>query len=112
MTPKQLGSRLREARKLKGLTQEEVAERMGGTRFFTDISEFENGKRKLPAVEIPTYARALDVPILYFFEDVLIENDLDSAILEWFHRLPDVESKRRVFRFIQDVAPHILGQDG
>ena len=111
MTLKQFGARLREAREKRGITQEELVEFLG-KKTIAAISQYETGKRGMSAVDLPELAQALEVPITYFFQDVLSEDDLDTALLEWFHTLPDVESKRRVFRFIQDAAPHILGAAG
>ena len=71
MELEQLGKKLRAAREMRGLTQEEVVERLG-KKDVTAISEYENGKRRLAAVEIPDYARALGVPITFFFEEVLL----------------------------------------
>lgn len=57
------------------------------------ISEYENGKRKLPAADIPLFATALEVPITYFFEPE-IDPSLDAAILNYFHQLPSSEDQQ------------------
>jgi transcriptional regulator with XRE-family HTH domain len=105
-----LGSKIRQAREANNLTQEEVVERLG-RKDITAISEYENGKRRLAAFELPDLARALNVPITYFFEDVMPEDELETALVEWFRMLPDDHSKRRIFTYIKATAPLVLGGD-
>lgn len=102
------GQRLKFAREMNHLTQEEVVERLG-RKDVTAISEYENGKRRLAAFELPDMARALNVPITYFFEDVLPEDELELAVIEWFRTLPGRDAKRRVFTVIKELAPFIIG---
>ena len=85
MTPKQLGQRIRKAREARGLSQEELAELI--SRDQRSVSEYESGKRRIFAHDLPTIARALEVPLVYFYRDVLSKDDLDVALLEEFHRL-------------------------
>lgn len=85
MTPKQLGERIRQAREARGLSQEEFAERI--SRDQRSVSEYERGKRRIYAHDLPTIAKALDVSILYLFEDVASQADLDEALLAEFHQL-------------------------
>jgi len=104
------GNRLRQAREKNNLTQEQVVERLG-RKDITAISEYENGKRRLAAFELPDFARALEVPITYFFEDVLPEDDLEIALVEWFRMLPGERAKRRIFTYMQATAQLIIGGD-
>lgn len=89
---KELGTRIRIARERQGLSQEEFAARI--SRDQRAVSEFENGKRRITVTELPTLARVLDVPLLYFFEGDLRPNDQDRAVLEQFHRLPNSHQRR------------------
>lgn len=104
------GEKLRQAREAKKLTQEEVVERLG-KKDITAISEYENGKRRLAAYELQDYASALGVPVSYFFEDVLPEDDLEIALVEWFRMLPGERAKRRIFTYMQATAQLIIGGD-
>ena len=62
-----IGSRLRELRKKKGLSQADIEHRTGLVRCYT--SRVENG-HTVPAVEtLEKYARALEVPIWRLFHD-------------------------------------------
>lgn len=108
MDAKILGARIRAARELRGMTQDELVERIGGKRYPSDISEYEHGKRRLAVVDLPAFARALEVPITYFFEDILPESELESALIEWFRMLPGERAKRRIFTYMKNTAPHIL----
>jgi transcriptional regulator with XRE-family HTH domain len=105
----ELGRRLRAARVARGFTQEDLIERLGKTRYASDISEYENGRRKMSVVDLPYYAAALGVPITYFFEEVMPEDDLELAVVEWFRTLPGPDAKRRVFTFMKETAPLIIG---
>lgn len=91
------------------MTQDDLVERLGGKRYPSDISEYEHGKRRLAVVDLPDFARALDVPITYFFEEVLPEDELETALLEWFRMLPSERAKRRVFTYMQQTAHLIIG---
>jgi len=57
-------SRLRAARKLAGLTQVEVAQRLGRPQSF--VSKCEAGERRVDAVELAAFARAYKKPIDFF----------------------------------------------
>jgi transcriptional regulator with XRE-family HTH domain len=107
MDLEQFGKKLRAAREMKGLTQEEVVQRLG-KKDVTAISEYENGKRRLAAVELPDYALALDVPITFFFGDILAEGELETGILGWFRALPSDRIRRRMFQFVQQVTPSVV----
>ena len=109
MNLKDFGAKLRLARESKRLTQLELVERLG-KKDATAISEYENGKRRLAAFELHEYAGALGVPVTYFFREVLAEDELDLALLEWFHSIPK-HRRKRAFRVIEQCEPIILGDD-
>jgi transcriptional regulator with XRE-family HTH domain len=102
------GEALRRARESVHLTQEQVIERFG-RKDATAISEYENGKRRLAAYELPEYAAALGVPISLFFEEIMPENELEQAVVEWFRTLPGPDAKRKVFMAMKEMAPFIMG---
>ena len=56
-----LGQRLAQLRKLRGLSQEELARRVGAIQVV--ISDYENGKSRLFAETAVRFAAALDVPV-------------------------------------------------
>lgn len=94
-----LGIRIREARKRLGISQEELAaavEKDQGA-----ISEYESGVRRLSAIDLPSFAKALNVPVLYFYEGETIHEDLDYILLEAFHQLPDRETQQTIIGVVR-----------
>lgn len=61
---RQLGDRLREARKYLGLKQEEVATYLKIPR--TALTDIENGQRRVEAIELARLAKLYRQPIGYF----------------------------------------------
>ncbi len=99
MSPEVLGERIRQARERKGLSQEDLAALVA--RDQRAISEYEHGKRRISVTDLPTFARALDVPILYFFEGDLNPRDLDRTILDEFNRLRSDELRQYAIELIR-----------
>jgi transcriptional regulator with XRE-family HTH domain len=82
---KLFGARIRQAREMRGISQDELAALIHKDQ--RAISEYETGKRRLAAVDLPLLASVLDVSLLYFFEDDANVHDLDRSILHEFHAL-------------------------
>ena len=61
-----IGQRLRMRRKLAGLSQEQLAERLGVT--FQQVQKYEKGTNRISASRLFGAARLLSVPVSYFFE--------------------------------------------
>ena len=59
---------LRKAREEKGLTQTDVAERLGQTQSF--VSKVERGERRLDIVELRAFCYAIDVAFSTFINRV------------------------------------------
>jgi transcriptional regulator with XRE-family HTH domain len=97
-----LGARIRQAREQRGLSQEELASLV--SRDQRAISEYENGKRKVAAVDLPNFAAVLNVPLLYFFEGEVALYDLDHIILGEFRQLPSNEAKEAAIEMIRILA--------
>lgn len=110
MDQSDLGKRIRLARERIGMSQEVLAERV--ERDQKAISEYETGKRKLPAVELPLYAVALGVPVIYFFDGDFQIDELDQVLLKEFHGLSTHEDKRaaiEAIRLISEVVRRYTG---
>ena len=60
--------KLRLARQDAGLTQDEVAERLGKSQYY--VSRSETGERRVDIVELEAFARVYEKPISYFLSDV------------------------------------------
>jgi transcriptional regulator with XRE-family HTH domain len=87
-----LGARIRQARERQGLSQEELAALVSKDQ--RAVSDYENGKRKLSAVDLANFARVLNVSVLYFYEGEITVHDLEYAILKEFQQISTNEAKR------------------
>jgi len=61
----QIAERIRQARKLYGLTQTQAARMLGCSRI--KMNRVEQGRTDLTALEIDRLARSLKIPVSYFF---------------------------------------------
>lgn len=98
MDAEEFGKRIRRAREARGISQDELAAQIGKDQ--RAISEYELGKRRLAALDLPALARELGVTIEFFFED-LREDDLDQVLLNEFHRLPNPSAKQAVLEVVR-----------
>jgi len=64
-----VGNRIRLRRMALGLSQEKLAQALGLT--FQQVQKYEKGINRVGASRLYDLARVLDVPIGYFFEDLL-----------------------------------------
>lgn len=103
MEPRQIGERIRHAREARQLSQEQLAEMI--SRDQRSVSEYESGKRRIYAHDLPNIARALNVPLLYFYEDVFSEAEFDAALLEAYHRL-DETGRRLALDMLRLLLEH------
>ena len=95
----EIGQRIRTARERVGMTQEEFADAVKKDQ--RAISEYENGKRKVPAVELAVFADELSVPVSYFYEGDKHTDTLDQIILQECRKLPSEEAKEAVLQVIR-----------
>lgn len=109
MDQAELGLRIRRARERIGMSQETLAEAV--KRDQKAVSEYENGKRKLPATEIPLYASVLGVPITYFYEGDFQADDLDQLLLQEFHTLRTTEDKYAAIQAVQIISAVVKRHD-
>ena len=110
LEPLLLGRRIRHAREKLEMSQEDFAASIG--RDQRAVSEYEHGKRRVIAAELPLIARILHVPVMYFFEDELSAHDLDRALLEQFHRLPSQDAQRVVIDGTRVFADSLGDESG
>jgi len=73
--PKHLASKLLAVRRNLGLTQWELAERLGTARLHARISEYESGRREPNLMVILAYARLAGIST-----DVLIDDKLEITL--------------------------------
>lgn len=73
-----IGSRLREARTMRGMSQEDLAKRIGLT--FQQVQKYEKGANRISATQLFDLAGIMELPITWFFEG-LEENKLKGGAL-------------------------------
>lgn len=79
MNDEQIGLQIKKARMEKGLSQEDLGEKLGVT--WEMISRYENG-RSSPMKYISSLSQILDKPVNYFFglQDVFVDQSIDRII--------------------------------
>lgn len=70
-----VGQRIRERRIACGISQEQLARSTGVT--FQQVQKYERGVNRVGAARLYAMAKALDVPITYFFDDMAA--DVESS---------------------------------
>lgn len=98
---KKLGERIRTAREHLGLSQEKLAFRWGKQQY--QISEYENGNRRVYAHDLPELARILQVNISYFFQDEADDSETDLLEETLVHIYRNLQS-----RSAQEFAVNVL----
>jgi transcriptional regulator with XRE-family HTH domain len=94
-----LGLRIRQARDKIGMSQEDLASAVGKDQ--RAVSDYENGKRRIAATDLSTFARVLGVPVSYFYEGDIEDNPLDKVMLQEFHELPTDEARKAAIHVIR-----------
>ncbi len=103
---REIGERLREFRKRRGLTQEQLAELVDVT--FQQIQKYENGSTRLNSDKIQIIAHALDIPISAIFdvescnERLLSPQELE--LIKGFRALPSQEVREFVVSCLTKVS--------
>jgi transcriptional regulator with XRE-family HTH domain len=93
-----LAERLREAREYLGLSQQFVADNSRIPR--VAISEIENGKRRVEALELDALAALYKHPISYFLEGALEQPESIHALAREARGLTETD-REEVLRFAQ-----------
>lgn len=97
-----IGARIRQARERIGMSQEAFAEAVGKDQ--TAISQYENGLRKLPAVDLARFAEVLVVPVGFFFGEEMTVDTIDQLMLVEFRRLPNIETRQVALQIVRLLA--------
>src|SRR5258707_6173121 len=97
-----LGARIRQARERLGLSQEDLAAAVAKDQ--GSVSEYESGKRRLSAIDLPAFAKTLHMPLLYFYEGDVTQTDIDRLLLDEFRQLPSTEAQQAVIDIIRILS--------
>ena len=91
---KKVGLKIKKYRMEKNLSQDELAYRTDMLQ--SQINKLENGKRRFNADQLEKISKALDVPVIRFFEDEIeLANDVDNQqLLKMISQMQ--KSKRKV----------------
>ena len=98
-----VGKRLRRRRRLLGLTQQSLGDKVGIR--FQQIQKYECGANRISAARLFELSEALSVPIQYFYEG-LMDDDLGMDDVEFI--APDVLSKKETMDLVR--AYYSLGE--
>ncbi|MGC9419286.1 MAG: helix-turn-helix domain-containing protein [Rhodovulum sp.] len=107
-----VGKRIRHRRWLVGMTQQQLAEQIGIK--FQQVQKYEVGANRVSASRLWDIARALDVPVSFFFDGLVKTNGHRAAelpgsapvdllddkealdLIRYFHAIPEGQ-RRRLF---------------
>jgi transcriptional regulator with XRE-family HTH domain len=112
---KHVGTRIRMRRLMLGISQEALGKVIGVT--FQQLQKYEKGKNRISASRLQQIARALQVPIPFFFEGASEKSDSHGAkvselfgtkegirLSRAFTRIEVPELRRKIVRLVQDLA--------
>lgn len=127
-----VGARLRLRRNLLGISQEQLGKSSGLT--FQQIQKYERGMNRMGASRLFQFAKLLEVPVSYFFDDVRGERvalvpsfgfaekeqaTLDGApeadaellhrretleLIRAYYKITDTKTRRKVFELIKSMS--------
>jgi len=116
MSRQSFGERLRARREYLDLSQQDLADRLGIGR--VTVSNWERGERGIDVDDIPRLAKALRVPVSYFFDDDQADTDpTDEAdeqeLLHYYRGIPRAQrpqAKKVLRAFVSEDAEYTEGR--
>ena len=90
-----VGKRIRQRRKALGLSQSDLAERIGVK--FQQVQKYETGVNRVAASRLWVMAEALQVPITHFFEDLEMQVTSDAEPATCQDDVPDTRELIKIF---------------
>jgi len=123
-----VGSRLRYRRIMMDYSQTFLAERVGLS--FQQFQKYEKGTNRISASKLHEFAKLLDVPVSFFFDDMPMdmkaaaqattpsitpdENPFDEPEVQEFikayRKIPDATVRRSIFLAVKAVARYNTGE--
>jgi transcriptional regulator with XRE-family HTH domain len=126
-----VGTRVRQRRTLLGLSQERLATALDLT--FQQVQKYERGANRIGAGRLYELARALDVPVTYFFDDMdganypstgSVNEDSSPAyqvdpmsqretllLVRAYYAIPDPAVRRRMLDLMRSMADGYTRED-
>jgi transcriptional regulator with XRE-family HTH domain len=96
MIYKDIGKKIQKAREELGLSQDELASRLGYTQ--AALSNYELGKRRLYLANIEQIARELNKPLSYFLEEPAVATHAEQEV-------PPDETISGVIQLLSELPP-------
>lgn len=116
---KEIGELIRDLRKSRGMTQMQLAERVGVS--YQQIQKYEKGGDTISAQRLKQISKALDVSMNIFFptegrmiaETPAIYGKLhadESLLLKYYRGIKDKKVKKAVLQFMRTLAVNIAAE--
>lgn len=121
-----VGARVRLRRTLLGMSQERLGEALGLT--FQQVQKYERGANRVGASRLFELAKALGVPVSYFFDDMSEEGGAGPStaptgqtdedpmrrretveLVRTYYRIPDETARRRLYELMRSIAGSMDG---
>jgi transcriptional regulator with XRE-family HTH domain len=113
---RQVGQRVRMRRQLLGMSQSDLATRIGCS--FQQVQKYENGSNRVSASMLAKVAAALTVPITFFFDEAAIEgaarrdelpadllsNSETFDLLRAYYKIDNVDLRQRLVALLKALA--------
>lgn len=97
-----LGARIREVRKLRGLTQERLSEKVGVEP--KQVSRIESGKSSPSTETLESIARELQVEMKALFDfQHLQDDDIEVQVVRLL-KMMDIRTRRLAYRLMQTLV--------
>ncbi len=110
-----VGMRLRVRRTIRGLNQTKLGDSVGLT--FQQVQKYESGANRVSASRLYEFARLLDVPIGYFFEEVEAGKDEDVStkretleLVRAYCRIESGKARKQMLNLVKTIAS-VSGED-
>ncbi|NQW09271.1 MAG: helix-turn-helix transcriptional regulator [Alphaproteobacteria bacterium] len=123
-----VGARVRLRRTLLGMSQERLGDALGLT--FQQVQKYERGANRIGASRLYDLAKALQVPIGFFFDDLPDSVDKDAPtiapaigegdpmqrretveLVRAYYRIQDATARRRLYELTRSIANALDGSD-
>ncbi|WP_028796194.1 helix-turn-helix domain-containing protein [Thalassobaculum salexigens] len=122
-----VGTRVRLRRTLLGMSQERLGEALGLT--FQQVQKYERGANRVGASRLFELAKALGVPVSYFFDDMPGEDGVEPSVpaagpmeedpmrrretielVRAYYRITDDTARRRLYELMRSIAGSMDGE--
>lgn len=116
-----VGARVRLRRTLLGMSQERLGDALGLT--FQQVQKYERGANRVGASRLFELAKALNVPVSYFFDDLPDEEEAAPAsagaasmdedpmrrretveLVRAYYRITDDSARRKLYELMRSIA--------